>query len=227
MSICHIHGQVSLPAIDVVQNAYGDLGLSQTVGLSGSEWTRSVNQSLGITQSFSDFYGETVVSNMALASAFDGDRLLLLSVTSAIVFSQVSSVAGGRIGGGAASSFSIIYDSVGPAALEGNVVYVDAADSEAKLATNAGTEPQGEVAGVLLQGVSAGGNAIVATEGEVDIPNWTSIIGTATLIPGATYYLGTAGAMSSTPPVTGSIVIIGRAMTATKFDIEINLPWVV
>jgi len=228
-SICHIHGQASLPAIDVVQNAYDDLGLTQTVDTAGSEWTRTVAQTLGIEHDFSDFYGETVASTMTLVSSFDGDRDLNLSESDAIIFVQTTSVAGGRVGGGGAgdivSTFSITYDSGGPTSLDGQVVYIDSADDEAKLATNA-TEALAEAAGFIVTGQAAGLVVDVVTEGDFTLADWTTIAGTEFLTAGATYYLGTGGGIVVTPPITGSVVVLGRAMTPTKLDIEINTPWV-
>lgn len=224
--ICHFLDGQSLPAIDVIQNAVSELGLSQTLERDGSEWTRTFSQDLGIIQEFSDFYGETITSTLNLVSTPNADATLNFSVTSSLVLVQVEAVSGGRVGGGAASSFEIVYDSGGPSVVKGQWVYVDSADDEAKLATYSGTEDQAEVAGILLFPYDAGDTARVATEGEIELVDWTAIIGTAELIAGATYYLSTGGLMSSTPPATGSVVVLGRAMTPIKFDVEINPPWV-
>jgi len=223
---CEDPNKSLLDPIDVVQNTYDDLGLTQLVERDGSEWTRSVNQSLGIEQSFSDFYGETVVTTLSLSSSFDGDRELLLSASNALVFAHITTVAGGRTGGGGGTStISVVYHTGGPAADEGHLVYIDPADSEAKLALYNGTDDQAEVAGLLTQAVTSGGTAIVATEGVVDVPDWTNIAGTVALTPGAYYYLWTAGEIRITPPASDKIVIVGRAITSTKLDIEINPAW--
>lgn len=219
--------QSSLPAIDVVQNVYHDLGLSQAVARDGSEWTRSVVNSDIVEQSFSEFYGETVTSTLALSSLVASDTLLTVAVSSAIVFSQANTVAGGRVdsggggGGDTISTFSITYHTGGPSAVKGQVVYIDGADSEAKLAAYNGVA---EAAGFLTESATSGASVTIQTEGEIELSDWTAIIGTTNLTPGATYYLSTGGLMTATPPA-GTIVVLGRAMTPTRFDIEINLPW--
>jgi hypothetical protein len=230
--IC-VHPQSSLPAIQVVQNTYSDLGLTQTLERDGSEWTRSVLNDSLVEQSFSEFYGESVSSTLVLVSASTSDALLGASQSSTIVFTETVTVAGGRTdsgggGGGGdntSNTFTITYDSGGPSAVEGMVVYIDPADGEAKLAASDSTEVVAEVAGFLTAAYVAGDTASVVTEGDLTLEDWTDVAGTATLTPGATYYLHTDGEIRVTPPETGKLVIVGRAMTTLSLDIEINLPW--
>lgn len=225
--IFHVHpGESPLPAIDVVQNNYSVLLFTQQVDRSGSEWLRSIEHDLGLTQDFSDFYGESIETVLSLISSFDGDRDLHFSLESTLVLVDGNSVAGGRIlAGGESSIFSVIYDTGGPSAIEGNIVYIDNADSEAKLATYAGSLAQAEVVGFCVDAADAGEGVVIQTEGEFSMSNWTNIAGTVALTPGAYYYLHTGGQMRVNPPAQGTVVIVGRAMTATKFDIEINPPW--
>lgn len=220
----------SVAPIDQVQNVYDDLGLSQTVERDGSEWTRSVSQDAGVEHSFSDFYGESVSTVMSMTSEVDPDADLNFSVSTAISFSQASTVAGGRVvssGGGGGegdtnNTFDITYHDGGPSAVKGQIIYIDSSDAEAKLAAYDGNA---EVAGFLTEAVTSGDSTTIQTEGEISMSDWTDVIGTTNLTAGATYYLHTGGEMRVTPPASGSIVIVGRAITPTKFDVEINLPW--
>lgn len=80
---------------------------------------------------------------------------------------------------------------------------------------------------VALCQVAAGdGNDVtVLTEGHIERNDWTIITGTASLTAGAIYYLGeTVGTLVEIPPSTdGAMVVrVGRALTATKLDIEIG-----
>lgn len=228
MSICCIHPQASLPAIDVVQNLYSTLGLTQTLERDGSLWTRSVTDSNILEQSFSEFYGETLVSSLTLSSIATSDAILNASGSSVMILVETTTISGGRTGGGGSgdttSTFSVIYDSGGPDVDQGLWAYIDSGDSEAKLALQNGTTDQAEVAGMITNSPTAGAIATVATEGIITLSDWTLIAGTTLLTPGATYYLTTAGMMSVTPPATDNLVVLGRAVTTTSFDIEINLP---
>lgn len=225
---CEYGSGSPLPPIDVVQNVYSDLGLSQTLERDGSEWTRSVVDEDILEQSFSDFIGETVTSNLVLSSSVDSDQISLESASTTITFTQTTTVAGGRVDGGGGGSgdtintFDITYHDGGPSAVAGQVVYIDESDAEAKLASK---DANSEVAGVLTEAVTSATPTTIQTEGEINISDWTSIIGATNLIPGRTYYLHTGGQMRPDPPNSGDIVICGRAITATRFDIEINLPW--
>ena len=227
--IIHVHNQSSLPAIQVVQNVYHTLGLVQTLEKDGSDWTRDFNQGLGIQHSYSENYGVSPESVIAFVSSSTWDSWHNRSVGSNLLFIQLDSVAGGRTDGGDAggesSTFAVTYDSEGDDAVKGQWVYIDSSDSEAKLALYNGPTDEAEVAGYLSGSVTAGGPAEVVTEGEIVKADWLSVAGTEFLTPGATYYLHTAGEMRITPPGTGRLVVLGRAMAATKFDVEINLPW--
>lgn len=217
--------QSSLPAIDVTQNLYSDLNLSQSVDRSGSEWVRSVEHDLGLVQSFSDFYHEDVTTTMNLVSGFDGDFEFNVSASNTLSLVQSNSVAGGRIltsGGGSSPTFPVTYDSGGSSAVKGQIVYVDGGDGEAKLADYTGVA---EVAGFLTEDVSAGASTEIQTEGEIQRSDWTDVAGTTNLLPGAYYYLHTGGEMRVTAPASGTIVVVGRAITTTRFDAEINTPW--
>jgi len=48
----------------------------------------------------------------------------------------------------------------------------------------------------------------------VTLPDWTSVVGSAALIPGAVYYLG-LGSLTPDAPSIGYCVVVGRALTTT------------
>lgn len=81
------------------------------------------------------------------------------------------------------------------------------------------------VLGLAETAGTANGTMNVLSSGTVNQADWTSVIGSATLTPGAVYYLSTtAGQLTTTPP-SGSgdaVVSCGIAVTNTKLDIEIN-----
>lgn len=65
----------------------------------------------------------------------------------------------------------------------------------------------------------------VLSSGIVTKADWTSVTGSASLTPGAVYYLSTSAGQLTTTPPSGSgdaIVSCGLAITTTKLDIEIN-----
>ena len=65
----------------------------------------------------------------------------------------------------------------------------------------------------------------VLSSGTVTKADWTSVAGSATLTPGAIYYLSTtAGQLTTTPPSGDGDVVVscGLALTTTKLDIEIS-----
>lgn len=105
----------------------------------------------------------------------------------------------------------------------GQPVYVSATDT-VNLA-DADTLNTSHVLGLAITDATANTTVIVLSEGSVTRSDWTAIVGTANLVPGAIYYLSTtAGQMTTTPP-TGdgdNVVRCGLAVNLTKFDIEIN-----
>lgn len=79
-----------------------------------------------------------------------------------------------------------------------------------------------DVAGIAITSVNPGDNAAYLTQGFLGLSDWTAIIGSTSLIPGALYFLGTMEFLTSTAPTTGSIVSVGRALNATTLDINIK-----
>lgn len=85
-----------------------------------------------------------------------------------------------------------------------------------------------QVAGISISDVSAGFTCNYVTEGQVERADWTAIVGAVSLTPGATYFLSasTVGRITTTAPTTvGQYVVrVGRAISTTKLDVEIELP---
>jgi hypothetical protein len=70
---------------------------------------------------------------------------------------------------------------------------------------------------------TAVGNAVpYSTDGALTMDDWTEVTGIEKLVPGAYYYLGSTNYMTNTPPESGILITLGRAVSATTFDIEIE-----
>ena len=81
------------------------------------------------------------------------------------------------------------------------------------------------VVGLITQAAFANNATIVQTDGSLNLADWTSVIGAASLTPGSVYFLHTTDGQMSTTPPTGDgdvVVTMGVAVTTTKFDIEVN-----
>ncbi len=104
----------------------------------------------------------------------------------------------------------------------GQVVYVKS-DTHVGLA-RANALPGARAAGFVTVGATATFPAEYVTDGQHEQEDWTDVIGTAHLTPGTTYFLSntTAGQMTATPPSTGFIQPLGRAVSSTKFAINIG-----
>jgi hypothetical protein len=71
--------------------------------------------------------------------------------------------------------------------------------------------------------VQAGQVTPVAIFGLVSMTDWTSTVGTFNLSPGWEYFLETSGRMTLTPPNTGYLVKVGRALSHTDFLLKIEV----
>lgn len=84
--------------------------------------------------------------------------------------------------------------------------------------------PQARVAGIANEDAVATTSVDYLTEGRITKADWTGVTGTALLTPGAVYYLGGLGLLTTIAPTSGFIVSCGRAINTTTFDIEISPP---
>lgn len=89
----------------------------------------------------------------------------------------------------------------------GNVIYADSAT------TTAGT-----VVGMTRGAIANGAAGEIITAGR--------LTGLSGLTPGAVYWIGTAGAITSIAPTTGLVQQMGVALDATTFVLEIGQPFV-
>lgn len=65
----------------------------------------------------------------------------------------------------------------------------------------------------------------VRVAGVITLADWTAIIGNALLAPGGTYFLtGTAGVLSTTPPTSGFLQAVARAVSLNSVRIAIEVP---
>ena len=81
------------------------------------------------------------------------------------------------------------------------------------------------VAGFVWNDTDAGEICQYIINGIVNLTDWTNIIGTLNLTSGEYYYLSTeSGKMTSIPPSTGFILVVGQAQSASIFNVEVDLP---
>ena len=85
-----------------------------------------------------------------------------------------------------------------------------------------------QVVGLSITDTAAGFTCNFLTEGRIERSDWTAIAGVTSLSAGVTYFLdpSVAGHITSTAPtVVGQYVVrVGRAVSTTTLDIEIELP---
>ena len=194
-------------------NADFTRSLESTINLAGSVGTHVNNASDPATDTL----------NLASAAGFNMERDR--SLTSSLSFTDFAHATldgyhppGGGSGDPDLSKHPVVFDSD---TLSGQVVYVsgdgrvDLAKADAKTTMNA--------VGLSVNAVTATATDYILTEGSVEQSDWTNVAGTTNLVPGALYYLSEvdAGNIKDTPPASGFVVRVGRAITKTKLDIEI------
>ena len=78
--------------------------------------------------------------------------------------------------------------------------------------------------GVVVTDAGTGARVSYVSDGSVNNPDWTAIIGSQYLTPGATYYLSSTGMLTRTVPTSGFLQQIGIAVSQTLLDVEIQPP---
>lgn len=86
-----------------------------------------------------------------------------------------------------------------------------------------------KVIGLAFENIGASANGSIQTDGQVTgtTAEWDAVTGqTGGLTPGATYFLDEAapGKLRATPPTTGSLVVIGDALSETALDLNVEKP---
>jgi len=108
----------------------------------------------------------------------------------------------------------------------GNVIYLKS-NSHLELAKADGASTV-QVAGVAISNTAPTASCSYITEGQVERADWTDIAGVVSLTPGATYFLSATatGKITTVAPTTGGqyVVRVGRAVSTTELDVEIELP---
>jgi hypothetical protein len=121
------------------------------------------------------------------------------------------------------SSYSSVVDSN---AVIGNPLYVKA-NGHVDLARG-NASPTTRVVGLTTKAALSTHVVTYDTEGKLQLTDWTAITGTATLTPGAFYYLSdaTAGMLTTVAPTSGGsyVVCVGKAISTLILDIEISQP---
>lgn len=215
-------------SIQAVQQIVHRLRFQQEVQVN-LVWDRAVMQDLGIDHIYSDFYFPDVEHDLGLAPLAEAVRNIPASVTNASGLSQLLTIAGclcsGEGGGGGTGTppVSAIFDST---TAKGMVVYVSS-NGHVDLALADDYSTAG-VVGFCNAAVSADNVGEYVTEGPMDLDDWTAVAGTASLSPGAVYFLdeANAGMITTSAPEDGGecVTVVGRATTENSLDIEIATP---
>lgn len=107
----------------------------------------------------------------------------------------------------------------------GNAIYVETGTGKFGLATNNGPLSKAKVIGFALNSAGVGQVANILTDGLLEENDWTFLAGTTNLIPGASYYLGVNGNITSAAPSLPSasyLTKVGTALTTKIFKINIE-----
>lgn len=125
---------------------------------------------------------------------------------------------------GAFSSEAQAYENpVGETLSPGQLVFLNNSGNLRTVAS--GEESAFRVAGVVVEGAEPGFNAKWQADGPVTLDDWTLFIGSATLVPGATYYLSSTSGMATTTPPSAAghhVIKVGVAVSPLTLDLEIS-----
>ena len=121
------------------------------------------------------------------------------------------------------SSVAAVFDST---ASKGQAVYVSG-DGHVDLASASSLTTAG-VVGLAASNVAAGLAGIITDNGEIEIDDWSSVLGTQFLTPGLPVFLSeTPGMLSHSPPTQAAdicVVVVGRGLSATRLLAEVSTP---
>jgi hypothetical protein len=192
------------------------LGLQSVVNV---DYCPVLAQSLGITQSVLGISFGNVASPLGLTHSVVTQHGVPYPLAQSLGITQTV-VHAGAFGAAGSPPCDAVFDSE---AVEGQPVYV-VSDTNVDLADNTTNYP---VIGLTFADVTSGAAGKYITEGNITKSDWTTVVGTVSLTPGAVYYLDSvAGMLTSTPTTTVGqhVVAVARAASATKLDIEIAEP---
>jgi hypothetical protein len=102
--------------------------------------------------------------------------------------------------------------------IAGTPVYISRANGQLYPADKP-TAVTAQVVGILLQSVALG---FIGTydRAAVTLSDWTAITGSASLLTGQTYFLGSSGTLTTSVPTLGTNTRVGVALSSTTFGIN-------
>lgn len=116
-----------------------------------------------------------------------------------------------------------IFDST---TLQGMALYVPS-DGHVELGL-ADADATSRIIGLANENVTASSSGGYVTEGQITKSDWTTVVGTMLLVPGAYYYLSetSAGQLTTTAPTSDGeyVMAVARGLTTQMLDIEIDQP---
>lgn len=203
----------------------GSSGIKDSVSTAGSEWGRGAGSSLVLSQS--DYWVETIASALGLSDTASGSMDRPASVADSLgildSFIWTGTADDGSGGGSGPTEIEATFDSD---TKKGMVVYITGV-GHAELA-KADSQTTALAIGLAYEDVAAAATGKYLTEGQVEKTDWADVTGSATLTPGAIYFLSkdTAGFLTTTAPSTAgeSVTRVGLALSTTTLDVEIDRP---
>lgn len=203
-------------------NAASSVGLSQSVSFVG-EWNREADDFLlmdDVVEWHNNHAEDPATDTLAMSATAAFNMVRVRSLSDTITLDDHVHVA---LEGYHLPSTSQHELTANEEIKVGQPVYISAANT-ANLA-DADTLTTSHVLGLAITEATANTTVLVLSEGSVVRNDWTAIVGTINLVPGAVYYLSTdPGQMTVTPP-TGDgdhVVRCGLAVNLSRLDIEIN-----
>lgn len=88
---------------------------------------------------------------------------------------------------------------------------------------DSGYKPSAFVAGLAVQAATAGLTVGVAL-GPVTMPDWTAVVGAASLSPGTSYFLGAGGRLTASPTGGACSTFVGTAVSQTTLNVAPQPP---
>jgi hypothetical protein len=88
----------------------------------------------------------------------------------------------------------------------------------------ADTQSKARVVGFARCAALTGFTVEIIGSGRLYLADWTAVVGSASLVPGAVYYLDDTGGIASIAPSAGSVTEVGQAVETTVLDVKIKRP---
>lgn len=136
-----------------------------------------------------------------------------LAIASSTISLSLDEVSGLMVMGDALAANTHAYTS-GEVISGDRIVYADASGDV--FAADSGTTAAGSVVGMSRNAAAMGATVNVITAGR--------ITGLAGLTPGAVYFVGSAGAITPTPPASGLLQRVGVALTTSVLVLQLGEP---